>query len=137
MKYVTLKVGYGEGHVRSIWELFPFSWSKQHVHWGFFLSQIHMVKLMYNRHLIPRKEKKSHPNWHYMWKILAPKFGSYSWATHWTPSHNKECQPNKIIPPGRSMQFLYGFMAHMVVGTTLHQQTHFCPCRLSPSGLWI
>ena len=60
---------------------------------------------------------------HCMWKILAPKFGDYIWATHGITSQNKQCQLNKKILHVWNMRFLHVlFGPHgIVVGTTLHQ----------------
>jgi hypothetical protein len=71
---------------------------------------------------------------HHMWNILAPKFGSCIWATHENAPQNNKCQPNKKVLHAWSMRFLYVILAHMVMGTTLHQYIPFHPRRLPHGG---
>ena len=108
------------GHMWSFCEISPFSWSKQHVH-QVIPNQSNQV--VHNPHIVQAKRKRIRPiqNGDYMWKILAPKF-HFAFEQHMgTASQNKQCQPIKKILHFWNMRHLYVILAHMVVGTTLHQ----------------
>ena len=81
------------GHMRSFWEISPFSWMEQATCApSFFLNPSNQV--VHKHHVVLRR--KPHPYWaSYYVKISAPKFGSHIWATHGQTSDNKHCQPNK------------------------------------------
>ena len=64
----------------------------------------------------PKEEKNPTQFGHHMWKILAPTFGQHMEPL---PKH-KQCQTNKILHVW-SQRFLYIILAHVVVGTTLHE----------------
>ena len=85
------------GHMRSFWEISPFSWSKHHLH-QFYLYPSSQV--MHKHHIVLRERKrklnrKKTPNLEIIicelyWLLnLALKFESYIWATLGTISQNQ------------------------------------------------
>ena len=84
---------------------------------SFFFFLLKTIQLSYAQQSpCPKEEKNPTQFGHHMWKILAPTFGQHMEPL---PKH-KQCQTNKILHVW-SQRFLYIILAHVVVGTTLHE----------------
>ena len=73
------------GRMRLFWEILFFSWSKQHVHWVFFLFFLFWSSCA-QPSPCPKGKQNLYPNW----ALYVKDIVSYIWATHGTASQNKQ-----------------------------------------------
>ena len=113
MKSVTLKVG---GSHKVVFERFSLFHGARNM--CIYCVPNPSGQVVHNHHLVLRGGKIPIQSGHHMWKILAPTYRQLMGPRRKT----SKCQPNKNIVHAQSMRFLYVYLAHMVVGTTLHQE---------------